>query len=63
MTGYYVRIERDDGSFADVQINEMTNTELQRFANVERDRKIDGWPWVIALAKWIRDNVKQEVRP
>ena len=59
MTGYYVRVQRDDGSFANVDIAEMTDTELVRFIEEKRRSGDSGWDWVRALSRWIRDNVNQ----
>lgn len=53
MTAFYVRIKRGD-KFEALEIDQLTDEELEKFftglAGADR--------WAIALAKWIRDNVK-----
>jgi hypothetical protein len=58
MTGYHVRMKRD-GEWQNLDVAELTDAELEDW---ERVQSGDGWPWAIALAKWIRDNVKTEPR-
>jgi hypothetical protein len=53
MTGYYVRIQRD-GKWQALDIATLTDEELERLEKPPEK----GWPWAIALARWIRDNVK-----
>ncbi len=54
MTGYFVRIERD-GKFQPVEVDQMTDQELEAFFSDSRET---ARRWAIALAKWIRENVK-----
>lgn len=62
MTGYYVRARDESGRWCVVEIDRMTDAQLDAF----RDRVLDlgseaaaaeGWKWVLALARWIRDRV------
>ena len=53
MTGYCVRILRD-GHWQSLEIDELTDAELEAFALTKPDA---GWAWAKALARWIRDNV------
>ena len=55
MTGYCVRIERD-GSWQSIDIDQLTDTKLDALALVKPDA---GWAWAKALARWIRQNVRQ----
>jgi len=54
ITGAYIRIERD-GRWMNVEINTLTDAELDQFA--ERQGPDRGWIWAKFLAKWIRDHV------
>ena len=58
MTGTYVRIERD-GKWQSIEIDQLTDAELDTFAaaNHQLER---GWTWAKFLAKWIRDNIKED---
>lgn len=59
MTGHPIRVDLDEGGVGIRDITECTDAELQRF--VESRREDDrGWQWVVALARWIRDNVVKE---
>jgi hypothetical protein len=61
MTGYYVRVERDDGKFESLEIDQLTEAEMDRFIKSQLNRDdfgARGWVWVKCLAGWIRDNVK-----
>lgn len=59
MTGAYLRVQRD-GTWMNVEIDLMTDSELEALAERQPDR---GWTWAIFLARWIRDNVQvQEER-
>jgi hypothetical protein len=58
MTGLFIRIYRDD-SWQDLEIDELTDDELE---GLRGRSPFEGWPWAIALAKWIRDNVNPEAR-
>lgn len=57
ITGMYVRIERD-GAWQNLEINELTDQELDAFA--ARQLPEYGWSWAKALARWIRDHVVDE---
>jgi hypothetical protein len=54
LTGYFVRIKRDN-SYQNIEIDQFTDAELNEFATGPPE---DGWKWAVALAKWIRDHVK-----
>jgi hypothetical protein len=54
MTGFFVRVARD-GKYDHFEIDELTDEELEAFASrLPRDK---GASWLVALAKWIRENV------
>lgn len=57
MTGIFVRVQDDSGRFVNKEIDELTDSELSRLVE---DRSDSGWNWVVALARWIRDNVKEQ---
>ena len=66
MTGLYIRIERD-GKWQNLEIEDLTDDELDKFC-AEKGKNAapgfeNGWPWVNALARWIRDNVVSERIP
>jgi len=52
MTGFYVRIKRDE-KWKPVEIDQMTDLELEIFF---KDNPAST-KWAIGLAKWIRDNL------
>lgn len=56
-TGAYVRIKRGD-RWQNIEIDQLTNAELDALADEETIQK--GWSWAKFLAKWIRDNVKEQ---
>lgn len=56
MTGAYVRIKRDD-EFQSIEFDQLTDEEIFSFAE---EMPNDGWKWAKFLAKWIRDNIKNE---
>lgn len=60
MTGLYLRVLRD-GKYQNIEMDQLTDAE---FTELEEQRKDDapgiGWRFAISLAKWIRDNVKEE---
>lgn len=56
MTGAFVRIERN-GKFENIEFENLTEEEMKAFASKQPER---GWQWAIALAKWIKENVKEE---
>jgi len=58
MTGAFIRIKRD-GKWTEVEIDKMTNDELDQFASEYPER---GWMWAKFLAKYIRDFVKTDSR-
>lgn len=61
MTNIFIRIQRDNGRIEKVEIDDMTDSELDRFIKAKREHQLakehDGWDWVKTLASWIRDNV------
>ena len=58
MTGIFVRILRD-GSWRDLELDELTDPELEAWAVRMTDTvPAGGWAWAVALAKWIRDSVR-----
>ncbi len=56
MTGFYIRVQRD-GKWQAVEIDCLTEAELDAFAASQPDR---GWFWVRGLLKWIRDCVAEK---
>lgn len=44
MTGIYVRIRRDDGSIDNVEVDQLSDAEMDRFAADQMHN--DGWRWV-----------------
>ena len=60
MTGYFVRVLRiATGEMETLEIEQLTDDELVVFfANLDRHVQSESRGWAIALAKWIRDNVK-----
>lgn len=54
ITGMFVRIERD-GHWINVEINTLTDEELDQFALRQGSER--GWVWAKVLARWIRDHV------
>jgi hypothetical protein len=59
MTGIPIRILRD-GRWQSVDLDTLTDAELDAFAMRNAREGRDGWPWVKALARWIRDHVRAE---
>jgi hypothetical protein len=55
MTNIYVRIKRN-GQWEPIEMDQLTDAEMDAFISSQGDRS--GWPFVKALAKWIRDTVK-----
>ena len=53
-TGAFIRIKRD-GKWQAIDIVQLTNVELDRFAESVPEA---GWRWAKFLAQWIRDNMK-----
>jgi hypothetical protein len=53
MTGYVVRVKRG-GKLVHVDFDELTDEEFER-VEVPAD---DGWVWAVALAYFIRDNLR-----
>lgn len=60
MTGYCVRTEVD-GKWQAVEVDHLTDDQLDFYIAQQRAAGGDGWRWMKELAKWIRDNVT--VRP
>ncbi len=56
MTRAFVRFERQ-GKFENVEIDQLTDEELDQLAVLDPDR---GWAWAKFLAAWIRDNVQEQ---
>lgn len=64
MTGIYVRVQADDGKWENLELDALTDAELDRFVAMKKgDVGDDGWNWVRALARWIRDNVREGGQP
>lgn len=53
-TGAYVRVFSDRGRWEAKGIDELSDAELARFADLQPE---DGWIWAKFLASWIRDHV------
>lgn len=65
MTGYYVRAQDESGRWCAVEIDRMTDVQLDAFRDRVCDRgaevaMADGWKWALALARWIRDHVYED---
>ncbi len=59
MTGFFVRIKRGE-KWEPVEVDHMTDEELSKFfEDKEKDNPLASRAWAIALAKWIRENVKE----
>jgi hypothetical protein len=59
MTGMYLRIRRN-GEVQPVEIDRMDDDELDRWAKKARvEDPAKGYDWAFALAKWIRENVRE----
>ena len=58
MTGIFIRIKKDDGTWGAVEIDQMTDTELERWG--EEGDAAYFRKFAIGLAQWIRDNIKEE---
>jgi hypothetical protein len=56
MTGIYVRVHRE-GAWQNLECDQLTDTELEAFAAAQPVEQ--GWPWALALLRWIRDNVRE----
>jgi hypothetical protein len=54
MTGFFVRIQRDD-KWQSIELDQLTDAELCKFFH---DSDMSPVQWAIALAKWIRNNVQ-----
>jgi hypothetical protein len=54
VTGYHVRILRD-GKWQNLELDQLTDAELDAFF----EGVLAPAPFAIALARWIRDNVKE----
>lgn len=57
MTNIFIRVYRD-GQWQSVEFDQLTDQELKDYAASQP--KDSGWAWAIALAQWIRENVKEE---
>ena len=55
MTGMYVRARTDDG-WDNVEIERLPDADLERLVGEMPEAKARAW--VLALARWIRDNVR-----
>jgi hypothetical protein len=58
MTGAYLRVKRDD-QWQNIEIDQMTDAELDDMERRSGDDPAYAWSWVKFLAKWIRDNVSE----
>jgi len=56
MTGLYVRVHRD-GAWQNLEYDQLTDAELEAFAAAQPVEQ--GWLWAMALARWIRDHVRE----
>lgn len=57
MTGAYVRIKRGN-HWENIEIDQLTDDELDTLA---REQPVErGWVWAAFLARWIRDNIKEQ---
>lgn len=56
MTGACVRVERD-GKWESIEVDQLTDGELDALCDQQPER---GWVWAKFLAKWIRDNIKED---
>ena len=59
MTGFYVRVLRD-GRWQSIEIDQLSDKELDEFISSKIEGQEDGWSWVRALAIWVRDNVSSD---
>jgi len=57
MTGIYVRVKRN-GKWENVEFELLTNKEMEEFIEMKRERKLDGWGWVMTYAQFLRDSIK-----
>jgi hypothetical protein len=59
LTGFFLRIKRD-GEYQNVEIDQMTEAELEDWAKQQREfNRSGGFRWAIGLATWIRLNVRE----
>lgn len=56
MTGAYVRMLRD-GKWQNIDFDQLTNEEMDAYIKAHPE---DGWNWAKFIAKFIRDNIKEE---
>lgn len=57
MTGAYLRTKRDN-RWENIEVDQLTDAELDE---LERSQGAErGWVWAKFLAKWIRENVKEQ---
>ncbi len=57
MTGIHIRTQIGV-TWKSIEIDQLTDEQLMLFAKEQREMDKDGWNWVVILAKWIRENVK-----
>lgn len=55
MTGFFIRVEGDDGKPATKDITECSAAELNRFLADRTPDELRGW--VTGLVRWIKENV------
>ena len=61
MTGIFIRIDRDDGHRQVVDLDEMTDAELDSLDELMAQREAwMTWTWVKTLARYIRDQRQEE---
>lgn len=56
MTKAYLRTKRG-GKWKSIEIDQLTDKELDQLEKQDPEK---GWFWAKFLAKWIRDNVREE---
>lgn len=68
MTGIFVRVQRG-GVWEIAEFDQLTDAELEDFvtrtraiasASTPEEAALDCWGWALALARWIRDHVREQ---
>ena len=57
MTGIYVRVKRNS-KWDNIEFELLTDSEMEEFVAEKQEQKQDGWSWAVALAKFLRDDLK-----
>jgi hypothetical protein len=57
MTGFFVRVERDE-HWESVEIDQLSDAEVQRFLAGRTEAELVRW--IVGLVGWIRDHVQEE---